>query len=33
VIVLGELAHRSDVALLRPCREPPQLHILEHPLA
>jgi hypothetical protein len=33
VIVIRELAHGRDVAVLRPCGEPPQLHILQHPSA
>src|SRR4030065_731219 len=33
MIVLGKLTHRRDVAALRPCGEPPQLHILQHPLS
>jgi len=32
VIVLCELAHGREVAALGPCGEPPQLHILQHPL-
>jgi hypothetical protein len=32
-IKLGELAHGRDVAALRSCGEPPQLHILQHPFS
>src|SRR5213595_390677 len=32
VIMFGELANGSNVALLSSCGEPPQLHILHHPL-
>jgi hypothetical protein len=32
VEMVGELANGSDVALLRPCGQPPELHILQHPL-
>ena len=33
VVMLGELTYSRDVAALRPCGEPPQLHILQHPLS
>jgi hypothetical protein len=29
----GGGAHGGDVAALRPCGEPPQLHIFQHPLS
>lgn len=32
VEMLGELADGGDVALLRSCGQPPELHILQHPL-
>ena len=32
VDMLGELADSGDVALLGPCGQPPELHILQHPL-
>jgi hypothetical protein len=32
VVMRGQLAHGRYVAFLGSCREPPQLHILQHPL-
>jgi hypothetical protein len=32
VMVLRQLADGGHIALLGSCREPPQLHILNHPL-
>ena len=32
MVVLGELADGGDVALLGPCGQAPELHILQHPL-
>ena len=33
VEMVGELTDGSDVALLGSCGQPPELHILQHPLA